>query len=166
MRYAMIVVAGLVGCGSTEAPKVEEKKIEAPVAAPPVAPVEAPVAAPPVAPVVPPPAGAKVMFLEPANGAKVKSPVKLKFGVEGMTVKEAGDLTAGTGHHHVIVDKVGIEAGQMVPKDETHIHYGKGQTEAEIPLTPGEYDLTLQFADGNHMSFGPQMASTIHVTVE
>jgi hypothetical protein len=107
-----------------------------------------------------------VFFVEPADGARVKGPVKVKFGVEGMTVQPAGQLADGTGHHHLIVGPEGMGVGEMVPKDETHIHYGQGQTEAEVPLTPGEYTLTMQFADGNHMSYGPQLASTIHVTVE
>lgn len=28
------------------------------------------------------------------------------------------------------------------------LHYGKGQTEAEVTLPPGEHKITLQFADG------------------
>jgi hypothetical protein len=58
-----------------------------------------------------------------------------------------------------------MTVGMVVPKDETHIHYGQGQTEAEVPLAPGPHALTLQFADGNHVSYGEQLSSTITVTV-
>ena len=111
------------------------------------------------------PEGAKVMFLEPADGASVTSPVKVVFGVEGMEVKPAADETANSGHHHIIVDGEPVEAGTVVPKDETHIHFGTGATEAELELSPGEHTLTMQFADLAHRSYGPAMTSTIKVTV-
>jgi len=108
---------------------------------------------------------AKVFFTEPADGAKVTSPVKLVFGVEGMEVRPAGELAENTGHHHVIIGPAGIPEGEAVPKDEQHIHFGKGQTEAEIELPAGEHKLTMQFADGNHTSYGEVMATTITITV-
>jgi hypothetical protein len=42
------------------------------------------------------------------------------------------------------------QAGAEIPFDETHLHFGKGQTEASIPLTPGKHTLTLQFANALH----------------
>lgn len=107
----------------------------------------------------------KVMFKSPANGAEVKSPLKVEMGVEGMDVKAAGEVVENTGHHHLIIDGEPIPAGQTVPADETHMHFGKGQTEVEISLIPGKHTLTLQFADGAHASYGPDMSSTVEITV-
>ena len=109
----------------------------------------------------------KVMFLEPADGAKVKSPVQMKFGLEGLEIRPAMEdpLDKTTGHHHVVVDGKPIPLGQVVPADETHIHYGKGQTEATLELKPGKHTLTLQLADGAHLSYGEQLAHTITVEV-
>jgi len=109
---------------------------------------------------------AEVFFTEPADGAKVTSPVKLVFGVKGMEVKPAGEVVEGTGHHHVIIGPAGVPEGEVVPSDEKHIHFGKGQTEAEIELPPGEHKLTMQFADGSHTSYGEVMAATITITVQ
>lgn len=113
-----------------------------------------------------PPEGAKVMFVEPADGATVKSPVMVKMGVEGMTVQPAGELKEGTGHHHIIVDSDAVPFGTAVPADEKHIHFGKGQTETELELEPGEHTLQLQFADGAHRSYGEQVSAKITITVE
>jgi hypothetical protein len=107
-----------------------------------------------------------VFFVEPANGATVTSPVKIVMGVNGMTVKKAGELMKGTGHHHVIVNQGHIAAGTVVPADAKHIHFGGGQTETELTLPVGEHTLTLQFADGFHQSYGKALSSTIHVTVQ
>lgn len=125
-----------------------------------------PAAEPPKSMAFTPLEGAKVMFVEPADGAEVGTTFAVKMGVEGATVKPAGEVVAGTGHHHIIVDGEGVPAGTAVAKDETHIHYGDGSTETELTLEPGEHTLTLQFADGMHRSYGPDLSQTITITVK
>ena len=106
-----------------------------------------------------------VSIVEPANGATVTSPFKLRFAVSGMAVAPAGDMLANSGHHHLLIDVDPIAAGTPVPADDKHIHFGKGQTEVEVTLPPGTYKLTAQFANGAHQSYGPAMSQTIKVTV-
>lgn len=110
--------------------------------------------------------GARVHFITPKDGATVPAKFKVKFGLKGMKIEPAGAQKEGTGHHHVIIDGAPIPAGQPVPMDATHIHFGKGQTEAELELTPGKHTLTLQFADGFHLSYGPEASRAITVTVK
>ena len=107
----------------------------------------------------------RVYFIEPKDGAEVVSPVKVVMGVEGMTVKPSGGVVAGTGHHHILINQGSMRGGKVIPTDKTHLHYGKGQTEAAIELEPGDYTLTMQFADGLHRSFGKKMAHTIRIKV-
>ena len=107
-----------------------------------------------------------VYFVQPADGATLTSPFTVKFAVVGMEVKPAGEIMTGTGHHHLLINDAAIKAGELVPVDATHIHFGKGQTETEVKLPPGAYKLTMQFANGAHQSFGPEMAKTITVTVK
>ena len=109
--------------------------------------------------------GKRVFFKAPANNTEVKNPISIEMGVEGMMVKAAGELVLDTGHHHLIIDGQPEPTGTVVPADETHIHYGKGQTSTEITLPEGTHTLTLQFADGIHRSYGPEMSSTITVKV-
>ena len=59
-----------------------------------------------------------------------------------------------------------LAMGVMVPKDSTHLHYGKAQTEADVKLNPGVHKLTLQFADGLHRSYGGKLATTVSVNVK
>jgi hypothetical protein len=56
--------------------------------------------------------------------------------------------------------------GTVIPVDNTHLHFGKGQTEAVLTLSPGNHLLTLQFADGAHRSYGSPLSRSISVTVE
>lgn len=109
-----------------------------------------------------------VEFISPKDGDKVKSPFKVTMGVSELKIRPAGEDPDDkkTGHHHILIDMDGLPEGQAIPADKNHLHYGKGQTEAEITLPPGEHKLTLQFADGAHRSYGPKYSKSIKVTVE
>ena len=110
----------------------------------------------------------RVFFVSPVNAAKVKSPVKVTFGLEGMGIRPAGQdpLDKTTGHHHLNIDDASIAEGQVVPMNETHKHFGKGQTETTVELSKGKHSLTMQLADGAHISYGASMSETIEVVVE
>lgn len=41
-----------------------------------------------------------------------------------------------TGHFHVMVDAPAPAEGEAIPFDAAHLHYGKGQTSADIELAP------------------------------
>lgn len=111
-------------------------------------------------------AASKVHFVSPKEGEVLTQSFKVEFGVEGMSVEKAGSLKSGTGHHHLIIDGKPIAKGQVIPKNETHKHFGDGQTSTELKLTPGKHTLTLQFADGIHKSYGEEYSKTIEVEVK
>lgn len=113
-----------------------------------------------------PPPEKSVWFVEPKDGATVTSPFKVVFGIKGMTVDPAGEIKPDSGHHHLLINTGPMTAGEAIPVDATHLHFGKAQTEAQVSLPPGTYTLTMQFANGAHQSYGPAMASTITVTVK
>jgi Domain of unknown function (DUF4399) len=105
-------------------------------------------------------------ILEPANNATVPTTFKVRFGVKGMDVAPAGDIVANSGHNHLLINLDAIPAGESIPFTEKHMHFGKGQTEAEVKLPPGVYKLTAQFANGAHQSYGKGMSESITVTVK
>ena len=110
------------------------------------------------------PADAKVVIIEPANGAVVTSPVTVKFGVTGMEIAPAGSEKPNSGHHHLLIDTKLTDPKNAIPADDHYKHYGKGQTEAEIELTPGQHTLQLVFGDKNHIAHEPIVQSEV-VTV-
>lgn len=120
----------------------------------------------PTNPNQPPPSAQGVYFVEPANGATVSSPFKVRFAIKGMEVKPAGEQVAGQGHHHLLINLDSQPKGEIIPADETHIHFGKAQTETDVKLAPGTYKLTMQFADGYHLSYGKDMSASISVIVK
>ncbi len=111
--------------------------------------------------------GGKGVFFENLTDSQVlKSPFTLKMRVVGMEVEKAGPINELKGHHHVIIDGSAVEEGQTVINDENHLHFGQGQTEAELKLSPGFHTLTLQFANGVHASYGERWSRTLHVQVK
>jgi len=113
--------------------------------------------------------GAKVFFVGLENGATVKSPFIVHFGISGMTLAPAGTDTADTGHHHLLID-ARIEGDALklpMPADEHHLHFGKAQTEAVVTLPPGTHTLQLVLGDWTHVPHEPPvMSQVITVRVE
>jgi hypothetical protein len=123
----------------------------------------------PAAPIVrtPRPADAKLYIISPKNGETVTSPVTVRFGLSGMGVAPAGVANPATGHHHLIVDAPLPPLDAPLPKDEHHVHFGGGQTEASVTLTPGKHTLQLVLADKDHVPHDPPLVSEkIEITVK
>lgn len=107
-----------------------------------------------------------VSFVNIEDGATIKSPFVLEMGVSGMQVEPKGQPRDGFGHHHLLINNDFTPIGTIIVADDTHVHYGGGQTSDSVALDPGSYKLTLQFADGMHVSYGEKWAKSINVTVE
>lgn len=115
----------------------------------------------------PSPPGARVYFIEPKNGADVKSPVKVVFGLAGMGIAPAGIQQDNTGHHHLVIDSEPPPANQPMGKTDKIIHYGNGQTEASVKLAPGTHTLQLVLGDYKHQAHNPPVVSDkITITVK
>lgn len=107
----------------------------------------------------PSPEGAKVYFVNIKSGDKVKSPVKILFGLTGMGVAPAGTDKEKTGHHHLIVDSEVKNFSEAIPADANHLHFGGGQTETSLALTPGKHTLQLVVGDFRHIPHQPPIIS-------
>lgn len=119
-----------------------------------------------------PPKDAKVFIVSPADGATVDKTFTVKFAIEGMALKPAGDQTPHSGHHHLLVDvdkqplsdtplptSLMPENNAPLPAGPQVLHFGKAQTEATITLTPGKHTLQLVLGDKYHVPFKPTVES-------
>jgi hypothetical protein len=124
-------------------------------------------AAPPVPAATPAPADARLYFIAPSHGARVRGPVTVQFGLRNMGVTQAGSTAPNAGHHHILVDAKGaLDLNEPIPADRSHIHFGAGQTETELDLAPGRHTLQLVLGDANHRPFQPVVLSEkIEITV-
>ena len=109
-----------------------------------------------------------VYFITPRDGDTVTSPVVVRFGLKGKGVAPAGVAQANTGHHHILIDVTDLPPMNVaVPSDERHVHFGGGQTETSLKLTPGKHTLQLVLGDHLHVPLGqPWVSEKITVTVK
>jgi hypothetical protein len=113
---------------------------------------------------------ARAFFVNLKNNDKVAKTFTVKFGIEGMKIAPAGTSIPETGHFHLLVDAAPLTGDQLknpIPADMKHIHFGKGQTETSLTLTPGKHTLQLVMGDGAHKLHNPPvMSDVITVIVE
>lgn len=116
----------------------------------------------------PSPANAEVYIVSPRDGARVKSPVTVVFGLKGMGVAPAGIKFDGTGHHHLLIDSdLPADMSQPLAANEKSVHFGKGQTETSVTLPPGKHTLQLVLGDQLHIPHDPPVYSKkITIVVE
>jgi hypothetical protein len=115
----------------------------------------------------PAPEGAEVYIISPQNGETVSNPVTVRFGLKNMGVAPAGVERVNTGHHHLVID-AGLPPPTLpIPSTANYVHFGGGQTQTIIELSPGKHTLQLVLGDYLHVPFDPMIASEqITITVE
>jgi hypothetical protein len=114
----------------------------------------------------PSPKDAKVYFIYPKDGSYIGPNPTIRFGLLNMGVAPAGFDKPNTGHHHLLVDADLPPLDKPIPNDFNHLHFGAGQTEAQITLPLGKHRLRLLLGDANHVPHDPPVYSEeIHVTV-
>jgi len=118
---------------------------------------------------------AKAYFVNIEDGASVTNPVKVIFGLSGMGVAPAGTEKKNTGHHHLFIDRAALGQGSSgneelnngIPSDENHKHFGGGQTETVLNLTPGKHTLQLVMGDLGHVPHNkPVVSEVITISVQ
>jgi hypothetical protein len=116
----------------------------------------------------PSPAGAEVYIISPKDGATVGKTFKVQFGLKGMGIAPAGVDVPGTAHHHLLIDaKEQPAMDAPLPLNDNLLHFGKGQTETELTLTPGKHTLQLLMGDKSHIPLNPSVESKqITITVK
>jgi Domain of unknown function (DUF4399) len=116
---------------------------------------------------LPTPKDAYLYIVSPKDGATTSSPFWCLFGLRGMGITHAGDQFPNSGHHLLIDVDEPLNPSEPIPQDKKHLHYGSGQTESLIDLSPGQHTLQLVFGDAKHFPFNPPLVSKkITITIK
>jgi hypothetical protein len=110
-----------------------------------------------------------VTILEPADGATITGPVvNVRLAVTGVPIVPAGDLTPGTGHHHLYLDADLTPAAAPVPTvPGSIVHMGNAASEFRFDsVQPGQHRLIAVVADGVHVPLQPWVVDTVTFTVQ
>jgi hypothetical protein len=114
------------------------------------------------------PEGAMVYIISPKDGDVVGKKVTVRFGLKGMGIAPAGINLPNTGHHHLLLDLDKLPTMSLpIPGDKNHLHFGKGQTETVLTLTPGTHTLQLLLGNYVHIPHAKEVLSKkITITVK
>jgi hypothetical protein len=107
----------------------------------------------------PAPADARVYFVGLEDGSVLPQKATIHFGLVNMGVAPAGIDRPNTGHHHLLIDTKIPPLDEPIPNDFNHLHFGAGQTEAIVTLSPGRHTLQLLLGDENHVPHNPPIMS-------
>jgi len=109
-----------------------------------------------------------VYFIEPADGATVKSPVTVKFGLKGIGVAPALVEWPNTGHHHSPGRPADVAAaGKAIPNDAQSLHSAAARPRRQSNSLPGTHTLLLELGDFQHIPHNPPIVSAkITITVQ
>lgn len=108
---------------------------------------------------------AAVFFVGLDDGATIPTRSVVRFGARNIEIAPAGAPKAAAGHHHLIIDSPQPDLDREIPADPNHLHFGRGQTEMELTLTPGPHTLQLVLGDHAHVPHDPPvMSKRIRVT--
>jgi hypothetical protein len=115
----------------------------------------------------PSPKNAEVFIIWPTNGTVITGgKFWLRMGLRNMGIAPKGVKLPNVGHHHVLIDTDMPPAGEQIPSDRNHLHFGAGETEARIELPPGKHTLQLLLGDHDHVPHVPPVYSKkITITV-
>lgn len=115
----------------------------------------------------PAPKNAYVYIGWPNDGEVIRSTrFPVWFGLRNIGVAPAGILKPNTGHHHLLIDTEVPPLDQDIPADKNHRHFGAGQTETTLELSPGRHTLQLIMGDADHVPHNPPvMSKRITITV-
>jgi hypothetical protein len=109
----------------------------------------------------PSPPGAEVYFNDPIKqGAVLPPKFTIYFGLKNMGLAPANVEREHAGHHHLLIDTDLPPLDQPIPNDFNHLHFGGGQSEAEVTLKHGEHTLQLLMGDKDHIPHTPPVLSS------
>lgn len=110
-----------------------------------------------------------VTIVEPAGSATVMgTTVTVRLQVSGFPIVQAGDMTPGTGHHHLFLDADVSAPTVPVPTvPGSIVHMGDGSAQYTFEgVAAGQHRLIAVVADGAHVPLQPFVVDTVVFTVQ
>jgi hypothetical protein len=114
------------------------------------------------------PAAPSITILSPASGSFQEEKDVTVWLRSTVPIVPAGDMTPGTGHHHLYLD---VDLGDMSAPIPTVpgsiVHMGDGSTEYVFEnVSSGPHRLIAVLADGAHVPLQPLVVDTVEFVVE
>ena len=108
----------------------------------------------------------EIFLRVPQDGAVVSATFEVVFGLRNYGIAPAGVKLSNTGHFHILIDREAPAIGEVIPADTFHRHYGAGQIETQLTLSPGKHTLRVVLGDADHRVISRELISApITITV-
>ena len=110
-----------------------------------------------------------VTITQPANSADVMgNTVTVNLTVAGFPIVQAGDMTPGTGHHHLFLDADVTSPTEPIPTvPGSIVHMGDASSAYTFEnVASGPHRLIAVVADGAHVPLRPLVVDTVYFVVE
>ena len=90
----------------------------------------------------------------------------LTLAVENITLAPAGTMEAGTGHHHLFVNREIVAEDEVILAEEGIVHLGAGQTGYTFEnLEPGSYTIIAVLGDHAHIRIPGAKTDTVEFEI-
>jgi len=100
----------------------------------------------------------EIFITSPLDGAQVDSTFTVTFSAKKVEIAPAGVDKPGSGHYHLLIDTP-LPSDLTLPLGADVMHFGKGQSETQLTLTPGLHSLQLILGDKDHKLHQPAIVS-------
>jgi hypothetical protein len=112
-------------------------------------------------------AGGTVSIVTPIEGVALSGTTVTVQLSSSVAILPAGDMTAGSGHHHLYLDAELTAAGVPVPSvPGSIVHMGDASSTYTFEgISPGVHRLIAVVADGVHVPLQPWVVDTVTFTV-
>src|SRR5262249_11142429 len=105
------------------------------------------------------PADARVYFVGLEDGSVISQKSTIHYGLVNRGVApQALDIPI-TAPHPIVIYTISLPDALPISNDFNHLHFGAGQTEAIVTLSPGRHTLQLLLGDENHVPHNPPIMS-------
>jgi len=114
------------------------------------------------------PPAPRVTIIKPAENEVLEEPDVVVWLESTVPIVPAGDMTPGSGHHHLYLDADLGDMTQPVPTvPGSIVHMGNAAREYTFEhVSSGPHRLIAVVADGAHVPLQPLVADTVHFIVE
>jgi len=105
-----------------------------------------------------------VTITDPSSSADIMgNSLTVHLTVSGFPIVQAGDMTPGTGHHHLFLDADVTSPNEPIPTvPGSIVHMGNGASEYTFENVPaGQHRLIAVVADGAHVPLRPWVVDTV-----
>ncbi len=108
----------------------------------------------------------EAVIAAPMSGDTIAESFTLMLETRNLTLRPAGTVETGTGHHHLFIDRDIVAEGTVIPAERGVVHLGAAQSEHTFEdLTSGAHIIVAVLGDHEHRRIVDAKTDTVQVVI-